>query len=173
MHGGAGEGAQQNYCHKFRHKSLQCYHKYGLAYWAVIQLPRRDQMLRFNNDILHRSCRGIFGDDFIINIYMCVCIDIYITHISTQYQVCPTCIFPSFDCRAHDRMPTFPAAQQVDWNNNVYVIATTRIFVVIGVAYLIKSLCNVVPSIRSADSVSVADGGQIFSFRLHHWILFI
>lgn len=41
-------------------------------------------------------------------------------------------------------MPVITTSQEPDWNNNVYVITTTRVFVLIGTAYLLRSLYNVV-----------------------------
>lgn len=41
-------------------------------------------------------------------------------------------------------MPVITTSQEPDWNNNVYVIATTRGFVLIGTAYLVRSLYNLV-----------------------------
>lgn len=59
-------------------------------------------------------------------------------------------------------MPALPTPQQSDWDNNVYVLATTRIFVMIGLAYLIRSLYSLVPSIWGTRSASVAAGGLSF-----------
>lgn len=55
-------------------------------------------------------------------------------------------------------MPVLPNPQQSDWNNNIYVLATTRVLVVIGVAYLIRSLYGLVPSIWGTRSASIAAG---------------
>lgn len=55
-------------------------------------------------------------------------------------------------------MPSLPNPQQSDWGNNAYVVATTRIFVVIGMGYLVKSLYNFVPSIWGTRSASIAAG---------------
>lgn len=59
-------------------------------------------------------------------------------------------------------MPALTVPQQPDWNNNVYVLATTRMFVMIGMAYLIKSLYNLVPSIWGTRSAPIAAGGHSF-----------
>ena len=56
-------------------------------------------------------------------------------------------------------MPALPISQQPEWNYNVYVLATTRILVMIGVAYLIKSLYTLVPLIWGSGSASIAAGG--------------
>lgn len=53
-------------------------------------------------------------------------------------------------------MPVPPTPQQSDWNNNFYVVATTRIFVMIGMGYLIRSLYSLVPSIWASRFSSVA-----------------
>lgn len=41
-------------------------------------------------------------------------------------------------------MPPLPISQQPDWNNNIYVLATTRILVMVGAAYLVKSLYTLI-----------------------------
>ena len=56
-------------------------------------------------------------------------------------------------------MPALPISQQHEWNNNVYVLATSRILVMIGVAYLIKSLYTLLPLIWGSGSASIAAGG--------------
>lgn len=56
-------------------------------------------------------------------------------------------------------MPALSISQQPEWNNNVYVFATSRILVVIGVAYLIKSLYTLVPLIWGSGSASIVAGG--------------
>ncbi|KAL9066248.1 MAG: hypothetical protein Q9161_007705 [Pseudevernia consocians] len=53
-------------------------------------------------------------------------------------------------------MPALPVTQQSDWSSNFYVVATNRIFVVIGMAYLVKSLYSLVPSIWGTSSASIA-----------------
>ena len=55
-------------------------------------------------------------------------------------------------------MPALPISQQPEWNYNVYVLATNRILVMIGVAYLIKSLYTLVPLIWGSGSASIAAG---------------
>lgn len=64
-------------------------------------------------------------------------------------------------------MPALPVPQQSDWSNNVYVVATTRIFVMIGMAYLIKSLYNLVQSTWGARAASMATGGHSFPSKSH------
>ncbi len=66
-------------------------------------------------------------------------------------------------------MPALPVSQESDWNNNVYVIATTRAFVMIGIAYLVKSLYNLVPSIWGTRSASIAAGRLSFPFNIHRY----
>ena len=61
-------------------------------------------------------------------------------------------------------MPVLPTSQQSDWNNNVYVLATTRVLVMIGLAYLIKRLYNLVPSIWGTRLAPVAAGGRSLPF---------
>ena len=65
-------------------------------------------------------------------------------------------------------MPALPIPQQSDWSNNVYVVATTRIFVVIGMGYLVKSLYNHVPPIWGTRSASVAAGEHSSLSNPHH-----
>lgn len=60
------------------------------------------------------------------------------------------------------KMPPLPISRPSDWNNNVYVLATIRVFVMIGFAYLLKALYSLVPSIRGARSAPVAAGGLSF-----------
>ena len=67
-------------------------------------------------------------------------------------------------------MPALPISQPSDWNNNVYVLATTRILIMIGSAYLIKSLYNVVPSIWSTRSASIAAGEHSCPSNFHQRI---
>ena len=55
-------------------------------------------------------------------------------------------------------MPVLPVPQQSDWSNNIYVLTATRVFVMIGVAYLIRSLYTLVPSIWGTRSASIAAG---------------
>ena len=51
-----------------------------------------------------------------------------------------------------------PASQQLDWNNNIYVIATIRILLVIGVAYLVKTLYGLMPFLWGTRTASAAHG---------------
>lgn len=64
-------------------------------------------------------------------------------------------------------MPALPIPQQSDWNNNVYVLATTRIFVMIGLAYLLRSLYNLMPSNWGTHPASIAAGGHSFRSSFH------
>ncbi len=41
-------------------------------------------------------------------------------------------------------MPTLNPPQQDMWNDNVYVLTTTRILIVIGVSYLLRSLFQLI-----------------------------
>ena len=41
-------------------------------------------------------------------------------------------------------MPVITTSQGLNWESNVYVIVTTRIFVLMGAAYLLRSLYNLV-----------------------------
>ncbi|CAD6590898.1 MAG: hypothetical protein ASARMPRED_005096 [Alectoria sarmentosa] len=52
-------------------------------------------------------------------------------------------------------MPALPVPQS-DWSNNVYVVVTTRVFVMVGMAYLIKSLYHLLPSNWGTRSASIA-----------------
>ena len=55
-------------------------------------------------------------------------------------------------------MPPLQVPQHTDWSNNIYVLTATRVLVMIGVAYLIKSLYSLVPSIWGTRSASIAAG---------------
>ena len=59
-------------------------------------------------------------------------------------------------------MPILPTSQQADWGNNVFIQATTRILVMIGLAYLVKSLYAFWPLALSTRSGSFAAGGLPF-----------
>ena len=67
-------------------------------------------------------------------------------------------------------MPALRIFQPSDWSNNVYVLATMRILVMIGLAYLIKSLYNVVPSIWGTRSASIAAGEHSYPSNFHQRI---
>ena len=41
-------------------------------------------------------------------------------------------------------MPVVTTPQEPSWDSNVYVIVTTRMFVLMGTAYLLRSLYNLV-----------------------------
>ena len=58
----------------------------------------------------------------------------------------------------NNTMPLLLDPQQSDWSNNVYVLTATRVLVMIGVAYLIRSLYSLVPSIWGTRSASIAAG---------------
>ena len=75
-------------------------------------------------------------------------------------------------------MPALPATQQSDWNNNVYVLWTTRGLAMVGVfglAYMVKRSYIRMPSIRgtgvgslvaaSVGAAPLAAGGFSFPFR--------
>ena len=55
-------------------------------------------------------------------------------------------------------MLALPASQQLDWNNNIYVLATIRILLVIGVAYLVKIVYGLMPFTWGTRTASVAHG---------------
>ena len=55
-------------------------------------------------------------------------------------------------------MAALPASEQLDWNNNIYVVATIRILLVIGVAYLIKILYSLMPFMWGTRIASAAHG---------------
>ena len=56
-------------------------------------------------------------------------------------------------------MPGLPASEQLDWNNNIYVVATIRILVAICAAYLIKILYSLMPFMWGTRTASAAHGG--------------
>ncbi|KAM0795149.1 hypothetical protein BDR22DRAFT_826351 [Usnea florida] len=53
-------------------------------------------------------------------------------------------------------MPVLPIPQHSDWSDNIYVLTATRVLVIIGAAYLIRTLYSLVPSIWGTSSASVA-----------------
>ena len=55
-------------------------------------------------------------------------------------------------------MPVLPVPQQSDWSDNIYVLTATRVLVMLGMAYLIKTLYSLVPSIWGTRSASIAAG---------------
>ena len=59
-------------------------------------------------------------------------------------------------------MPALPVPQQADWSDNIYILATIRVVVIFGVAYLIKSLYNLMASIWGTRSASIAAGEPSF-----------
>ena len=91
------------------------------------------------NDIEH--CRRSNGDDFLSYTY-------------TDYTNRPSASFPQ---SSNSTMPALPVPQS-DWSNNVYVVVTTRVFVMVGMAYLIKSLYHLLPSNWGTRSASIAAG---------------
>ena len=54
-----------------------------------------------------------------------------------------------------------------EWNNNVYILTTTRVFGMFGLAYLIKVLYDMVTLLGGRGSVSVAAGELSFPPNLH------
>ena len=59
-------------------------------------------------------------------------------------------------------MPALPVPRQADWSDNIYNLATIRVVIIIGVAYLVKSLYNLVASIWGTRSASIAAGEPPF-----------
>ena len=59
-------------------------------------------------------------------------------------------------------MPALPGSQQLDWNDNIYVLATIRILLVIGVAYLIKIMYGLMPFMCGRRTAPVAQGRLSF-----------
>ena len=55
-------------------------------------------------------------------------------------------------------MPALPASQQLDWNNNIYVLATIRILLLVGLAYLIKTLYSLMPFMWGTRTASATHG---------------
>ena len=49
-------------------------------------------------------------------------------------------------------------SQEPSWGSNMYVIVTTRIFVLIGAAYLVRSLYNLVSPSWGSRLASIAAG---------------
>ena len=50
-------------------------------------------------------------------------------------------------------MPVLPSQQQSnDWDSNIYVVTVTRVLVVVGVTYLIRSVYQYVTRLRSPNN---------------------
>lgn len=70
-------------------------------------------------------------------------------------------------------MPLLPISQQPDWNNNIYVLATTRILGMVGAAYLVKSLYTLTRLTWGTRSAFLAAGrlsslsSLTFTLELH------
>ena len=104
--------------------------------------PSSTQFRSLNNTTFEQSCHDSKGAK------------LYTTYLySTSPKAAARLI-----SRTNPTMPSLPTSQQSDWSNNIYVVATTRIFVMIGMAYLAKSLYNFVPSIWGTRSASIAAG---------------
>lgn len=92
-------------------------------------------------------------------LYPSKCTDLPVTTFVCSPSIPPFLKIPK------GKMPALPISQPSDWNNNVYVLATTRVFVMIGLAYLLRTLYSLVPSIWGARSASVSAGGLSFPCR--------
>ena len=73
-------------------------------------------------------------------------------------------------------MPVLTARQDSDWDSNVYVITTTRVLVLVGTAYLGRSLYNLVSATWGSRSTSTAAGesasvvaGELHTFASVLW----
>ena len=55
-------------------------------------------------------------------------------------------------------MSGITTSEESSWDSNVYVIVTTRIFVLIGTAYLVRSLYNLVSPSWGSRLASIAAG---------------
>lgn len=60
-------------------------------------------------------------------------------------------------------MPVTTNFQGPSWESNVYVLATTRIFVLMGTAYLVRSLYNLVSPAWGSRPASIVAGEPSFS----------
>ena len=60
------------------------------------------------------------------------------------------------------RMPVITNPQEPSWESNVYFIVTTRIFVLMGTAYLIRSLWTLVSANWGSRLASTFACKQIF-----------
>lgn len=61
-------------------------------------------------------------------------------------------------------MNTINTSQQANWENNVYILSTTRVLMAVGVTFLIRSIYQLCQSMRSVGSNargSVADAGAV------------
>ena len=63
-------------------------------------------------------------------------------------------------------MNTVNAPQQDDWDNNIYVVSTTRVLMALGLTFLIRSVCQLFQRMRSAGTNAGAAGK---SRALHGW----
>lgn len=52
--------------------------------------------------------------------------------------------------------PTTP--QQDDWQNNIYILSTTRVLMALGLTFLIRSLYQLYQSMRAAGGDAGAPG---------------
>lgn len=62
-------------------------------------------------------------------------------------------------------MPVLTSSQEPSWEGNAYVLATTRIFVLMGTAYLVRSLYNVVSPAWGSRAASTVAGELPLSFK--------
>lgn len=69
---------------------------------------------------------------------------------------------PAIPFRNNRTMPALSVPPESGWNSNVYILTTTRVFGMFGLAYLIRTLYSMVPSMWGAGSASVAAGGLSF-----------
>ncbi|KAF6217708.1 hypothetical protein HO133_006535 [Letharia lupina] len=49
-------------------------------------------------------------------------------------------------------MNTVNAPQQDNWDNNIYVVSTTRVLMALGLTFLIRSVCQLFQRMRSAGA---------------------
>lgn len=61
-------------------------------------------------------------------------------------------------------MPVLTTPQEPSWDSNAYVLATTRIFVLMGTAYMGRSLYNMVSPAWGSRAASTVAGELLLSF---------
>ena len=58
-------------------------------------------------------------------------------------------------------MPVLSLSSQYEWENSIYVVWTTRTLVVVGLAYLAKSVYQLLHTLRSSDNQSSNQGTSL------------
>ena len=64
------------------------------------------------------------------------------------------------------QMPVLTTPQGPNWDSNVYVVATTRIFILMGTAYLVRTLYNLVSPAWGSRAASTVAGELFLPYSL-------